>query len=860
MSETTYKEGQSVSYKPVGGPESNTAESIGKITRVITESETGGNTGVRVRASAEAPRSEVPPVLSRTLGGSAGRRTGAKPVNEYNPGSAFPGVIGRTTDVSSPAWPEQPGAVPGSPNVVIIVLDDTGYGQFGCYGSPMQTPSLDGLAADGLLYNNMHTTALCSPSRSCIMTGRNHHANAMAAITEMSTGYPGYNGNIPFENGFLSEMLLQHGYSTYMVGKWHLTPTEQESPAGPYTRWPLGRGFERFYGFLGGDTNQWYPELVYDNHQVDPPASPEQGYHLTADLADKARLFISDAKQVDPDKPFFLYFCPGATHAPHHVPREWADRYRGQFDDGWDAYREVTFANQKRLGVAPPDAVLSPRDPDVPAWDSLSPDARRLAARMMEVYAGFLSHTDHQIGRLLDFLKETGELDNTLIMVVSDNGASAEGGVTGTTNEAQFFNNAPETIEESIKAIDELGGPTTFNHYPWGWTWAGNTPFRRWKRETYRGGASDPFLVHWPRGIIARGEVRTQYAHLVDIVPTVLDVLGIEPPDTIKGVTQSPLHGVSFAHTFDSPTAPTLHRTQYFEMLGHRAIDHDGWRAVCPWPGPSFAEARQPFGTPITSETLSELDAHSWELYHVDEDFAETRDVVADYRIKLIEMVSLWYVEAGKYGVLPIDGSTLARMSVERPQIAKVRTSYTFRPSTQTLPSSVAPRVLNRPHSITADVEVPADGAEGVLMSQGSMAGGWTFYIKDGKLTYVHNYVRRAFYTVSSTDPVPVGRHELRFEFEPTDKPDLAAGKGVPGRAQLYLNRRLVAVANFPVTTPIMFNPGGLTCGANPGQPVTSDYQSPFRFTGKLHSATIDLSGELITDADSEMRMHLARQ
>nr|WSY53131.1 arylsulfatase [Streptomyces sp. NBC_00886] len=782
------------------------------------------------------------------------------PVNEYKPGSGFPGVIGRTTDVSSPAWPEPPRALPGSPNVLMIVLDDTGYGQFGCYGSPMETPSLDGLAAGGLLYNNMHTTALCSPSRSCIITGRNHHANAMAAVTEMATGYPGYNGNIPFENGFLSEMLLQHGYNTYMLGKWHLMPSEQESPAGPYTRWPLSRGFERFYGFLGGDTNQWYPDLVYDNHQVEPPGSPEQGYHLTEDLADKAMLFISDAKQVAPDKPFFLHFCPGATHAPHHVPREWADRYRGRFDDGWDAYREVTFAKQKRLGVVPPDAVLSRHDPDVPDWDSLSPDARRLAVRMMEVYAGFLSHTDHQIGRLLDFLRETGELDNTLIMVVSDNGASAEGGVSGTTNEAQFFNNAPEPIQDSLEVIDELGGPTTFNHYPWGWTWAGNTPFRRWKRETYRGGASDPFLVHWPRGIRAQGEVRTQYAHLVDMVPTVLDVLGIEPPDTIKGVTQSPLHGVSFAHTFDNPAAPTLHHTQYFEMLGHRAIDHDGWRAVCPWPGPSFTEAQQPFGTPISSETLSRLDANSWELYHIDEDFAETRDIGADHRDKLIEMVSLWYVEAGKYGVLPIDGSALARMIVERPQITKERTSYTFRPGTQTLPASVVPRVLNRPHSITADVEIPTGGAEGVLMCQGSMAGGWSFYIKDGKLTYVHNYVSRALYTVSTTDPVPAGRHELRFEFEPTGKPDLATGKGAPGRAQLYIDRHLVAEADFPVTTPIMFNPGGLTCGANPGQPVTSDYRTPFRFTGTLHSVTVDLAGELITDADSEMRMHMARQ
>lgn len=780
--------------------------------------------------------------------------------SEYRPGQRFPGVIGRTTDESSPAWPQPVRAVAGAPNVLFIVFDDTGFGQFGCYGSPIETPNLDALAAGGLLYSNMHTTALCSPSRSCIITGRNHHANGMAAITELATGYPGYNGQIPFENGFLSEMLLQHGYNTYMVGKWHLMPSEQESAAGPYDRWPLGRGFERFYGFLGGDTSQWYPDLVYDNHQVEPPATPQEGYHLTEDLVERAMSFIADAKQVAPDKPFFLNLCPGATHAPHHVPKEWANRYRGRFDDGWDAYREQTFARQKQLGVVPADARLSPRDPDVPTWESLSPEARRLAARMMEVYAGFLSHTDHHIGRLVDFLKETGEFDNTLIMVVSDNGASAEGGVTGTTNEVQFFNNAPETLEESLTQIDELGGPTTFNHYPWGWTWAGNTPFRRWKRETYRGGTSDPFLVHWPDGIRARGEIRDQFAHIIDMVPTVLDVLGIEAPATIRGVTQSPLHGVSFAHTFDDAGAVSRHRTQYYEMLGHRAIDHDGWRAVCPWPGPSFAEAERPFGTPITMADLDDLDAHHWELYHVDEDIAETRNLAQEHRGKLIEMIALWYVEAGKYNVMPIDGSVLQRIMTERPQITENRTSYTFRSGTQSMPAAVAPRVLNRPHSVTADVEIPPGGAQGVLLCQGTNAGGWSLYVKDGHLHYAHNYVQRALHHVVSNETVPEGRHALRFEFEPTGAPDIAHGKGAPGLAQLYIDGRLVGETEMPVTTPITFNPGGMACGANPGSAVTPDYQAPFPFTGTLHSVTVDLSGDLIVDAESEMRMHMTRQ
>ena len=716
------------------------------------------------------------------------------------------------------------------------------------------------LAMHGLRYNNMHTTALCSPSRSCILTGRNHHSNAMACVTEFSTGFPGYDGNVPFENGFLSEILLAQGYNTYMVGKWHLIPASQESAAGPYDRWPLGRGFERFYGFLGGDTSQWNPDLVYDNHQVEPPATPEEGYHLTPDLADKAMQFIADAKQVDPDKPFYLHFCPGATHAPHHVPKEWADKYAGQFDDGWDAYRERTFARQKELGIVPADCELSRHDPDVPDWGTLTPDQRRLYAREMEVFAGFLSHTDHHIGRLIEFLRSIEELDNTLIMVVSDNGASAEGGVTGTTNEAQFFNNCPEPVEDSLKVIDELGGPKHFNHYPWGWTFAGNTPLRRWKRETYRGGSSDPFIVHWPANIEAQGEVRTQYAHIIDMVPTVLDLLGIDPPATIKGVPQSPIQGVSFAHTLADGTAPSKHHTQYFEMIGHRAIYHDGWRAVCPWPGPSFAEAKQPFGAPISADMLSELDASGWELYHVDEDFAETHNVAADNRDRLIALIGTWYAEAGKYNVLPVDGSALNRLLVERPQLAAPRDRYVYFSDTQSVPYFAGPMVLNRPHSITADVEIPKGGAEGVLLCQGGGPGGYSFFVQGGKLVYVHNYVARDYFKVESGSTLPEGRHKLRFEFEPTGDLNLLEGKGAPGRFQLYLDGDLVGETDVPHTTPMVLNPGALTCGANPGSSVTPDYVAPFRFTGTIHTVTVDVSGDLIVDTEAQMRVAMARQ
>ena len=782
-------------------------------------------------------------------------------LNEYTPGTAFSGVIGRTFDQSSPAWPRPLRAKENAPNVLFIILDDTGFGQLGCFGSPIHTPNLNQLAENGLRYNNMHTTALCSPTRSCIMTGRNHHSNAMACITEGSTGYPGSNANIPLENGFLSEILLEHGYNTYALGKWHLTPADQISAAGSYDRWPLGRGFERYYGFLGGETHQYYPELVYDNHQVEPPKSPEEGYHLTEDLTDKAIQFVADAKQVAPDKPFFLYFAPGAMHAPHHVRKEWSDKYKGAFDDGWDVYREKVYARQKEMGIIPADAELSRHDPDVKPWADCSADEKRLYARMMEVFAGFLEHTDHHIGRLLDFLSRLGELENTLIMVLSDNGASSEGGPTGSVNENLFFNNVPESLEANLAAIDELGGPTTFNHYAWGWTWAGNTPFRRWKRETYRGGISDPFIVHWPAGIKAKNEVRTQFAHAIDMVPTVLDALGIEPPVSIRGVTQSPIEGVSLANTFDDGAAAGKRHTQYFEMMGHRSIYHDGWRAVCPWPGPSFTEAGLPFGVPISAEKLTELDATGWELYHVEEDWAENHNLAAENRAKLIEMISMWYVEAGKYNVLPVDGRGVQRFADERPQLTDDRTRYTFYPNTQAIPFNAGPRLLNRPHSITADVEIPDEGVEGVLVSFGGTDGGYSMYVQDGKLQYVQNYVARDFLHVVATQPLPAGRHELRFEFEVTGAPDFAHGKGSPGRAQLYIDNALIGEADFPYTTPLSLGlTGGITVGADPGAPVAPFYHSPFAFTGMIHSLTFDLGGELIVDDEAAMRRIMARQ
>jgi arylsulfatase A-like enzyme len=782
-------------------------------------------------------------------------------LSEYKSGTSFPGTIGRTAEASIPAWPEPNRAKEGAPNVLFIVLDDTGFGHLGCYGSPIETPNIDALAAEGLRYSNMHTTALCSPSRACILTGRNHHSNHLACLINASTGYPGSDGYIPFENGFLSEILLQRGYNTYCIGKWHLAPEETMTAAGPYDRWPLGRGFERYYGFLGGDTHQYYPELCRDNSQTEAEKTPEEGYHLTADLVEKARAMIADAKQVAPNKPFFMYFAPGAMHSPHHVPKEWADKYKGKFDAGWDAYRKQVFEKQKQLGIIPANATLSRHDPDVQEWDSLTADERRVYARMMEVFAGFLTHTDHYLGELMQFLKDLGEYDNTLIMLISDNGSSAEGGPHGSVNECKFFNNVQDSIEQNLTLIDDIGGPKLFNHFPWGWTFAGNTPFRRWKRETYRGGISDPFIVSWPKGIQARGEIRSQYAHIIDMVPTVLDAIDLNPPPTIRGVTQSAIEGVSLATTFCDAGAPEKHTTQYFEMMGHRSLYHDGWRAVCPWPGTSFRESGKEFGTPITYDMLTELDAKGWELYNLNEDFAETNNLAEKERARLIAMIGMWYNEAGKFNVLPIDSRGLQRIREERPQIAGNRNRYVLYPHTQSIPAGAAPKILNRHYSITAEVKVPESGAEGVLLSMGGNDGGISFYVQDGKLCFVHNYVAVNYFYVRSKDSVPAGRHFLSMEFEPTGKPDFTKGKGAPGVVKLLIDGREVGRGELPITTPNRLAQGGaMLVGADTGAPVTPEYQPPFRFAGSIKRVIVDVSGEYVEDYEAQMRIALAKQ
>jgi arylsulfatase len=743
----------------------------------------------------------------------------------------FKGKIGRVTDESTPDWPPLARAPKGAPNVLYIVLDDVGFAALGCYGSPVcETPHLDKLAANGVRYNNFHTTALCSPSRSCFLTGRNHHSNAMACITEGSTGFPGSYGRVPLANGLLSEMLTPFGWAAFAIGKWHLTPAEDMNLACNRKWWPLGRGFDRFYGFLGGEVDQWTPWLAYDNHFIKPPKTPEQGYHNVPDLVDKAKEFIADLKQVAPERPFFLYFCPGACHAPHHAPQEWIDKYKGKFDAGWDDYREKALENQIKLGICPPGTKLSPPDPDVTPWANLSDEQKKLYARQMEVYAAYLSYVDHHVGQLLAFLEEMGQLDNTLIIAVSDNGASAEGGPHGSFNENLFFNGAPDTIKNNLKHMNQWGGPSTYPHYSWGWTHATNTPFRRWKREVARGGTSDLCIVHWPKGIKARGDIRHQFVHATDLVPTVLDVLKMAMPKSVNGVAQNPLEGVSFASTFDNAKAKVPREAQYFEMFAQRAIYLDGWRAYAPWP----------FGKNMTAQDLAN---EKWMLFHQDKDFSEATDVADRFPSKLEEMKQLWWAMASKHKVLPLDGRGIERLATPRPEMSAPRDKYVYYPGTGELEASNAVDVRNRSFTLTADVEIPKDGAQGVLLAHGSSFGGYTVFVKNSKLQYSHNYLGIKEYKVISTEEVPSGTVTLGVKFRVTGAPDFKLGKGAPGIVVLSINGKEVAKGAIPVTVPLAYglSGDGLCCGRDTLTPVSADYTGEFPFTGVIRRVTVDV-------------------
>ena len=782
----------------------------------------------------------------------------------------FKGKINVDIRDSVPDWApfEPPRAPEGAASVVYIVLDDVGFSAMGSYGGPIETPNIDRIVGQGVRYTQWHTTALCSPTRSCLLTGRNHTRNSMACITEAASGFPNASGVIPPENGQIQQILGERGWNTYMVGKWHLCPEAEMNLASSRRNWPTGRGFERFYGFLGAETNQWFPELVYDSHPVDPPATPEEGYHLTVDLTDKALEFIKDAKVLAPDKPFFLYYAPGACHAPHHAPKEWIDRFKGRFDMGYEALREQTLARQKEMGIVPPDTELPPLNPiGTPEtrtgpngepftamdytrpWDSLSEEEQRLFSRMAEVYAGFLGHADEQIGRLLDYLEETGQRENTMVIVVSDNGASGEGGPNGSVNENKMTNGIPDDITENLTMLDELGGPKTYNHYPNGWAMAFNTPFKMWKRYEFNGGTSDPCIISWPKGIQAQGEIREQYHHAIDLVPTILDALGVEPPETIGGHVQSRFDGVSMRYSFDAAPLPSARETQFYSMLGSRSIWHQGWKAVTNHP---------------TISGWGNFDKDTWELYDTDSDRSELHDLSAAEPERLQELVNLWYAEAGANGAFPLDDrSALEIVTTPRPQLSPARNRYVYYPGVADVPESQAVNIRGRSYAIGALVDLPGPGAEGVLFAHGSRFGGHALYVKDNRLHYVYSFVGSLHQTIVAEQELPEAGQNLilsaAFEKDGEDPPGLSFGT-------LSLYHGDVKVGEGQIKTqPGKFSLGGdgLCVGRDSSDPVSSDYPgtAPWAFTGgTINRVAVDVSGEPYVNLEREAVAMMARE
>ncbi len=780
----------------------------------------------------------------------------------------FGGTINVDIRDSEPDWApfEPPRAPDGAPNVLYIVLDDVGFSAMGCYGGPIETPNIDRIVSAGLRYTQFHTTALCSPTRSCLLTGRNHTRNSMACITEAAIGFPNASGTVPPENGMLSEILGEAGWNTYMVGKWHLCPTDEMNLASTRRNWPSGRGFERWYGFLGAETNQWYPDLVYDNHTIDQPRPPEEGYHLTEDITDRALEFIRDAKAIAPEKPFFLYYAPGACHAPHHAPKEWIEKFKGHFDMGYEALREQTLARQKELGLVPANTELPPVNPiGTPEtrkgpegqpfpevdytrpWDSLNDDEQRLFAHMAEVYAGFLAHADHHIGRLLDYLERTNQLENTMIVVVSDNGASGEGGPNGSVNEMKFANGIPDDLAQNLAQIDELGGPLTYNHYPTGWAMAFNTPFKMWKRYEFNGGTSDPCIISWPKGIKARGEIREQYHHAIDLVPTILDVLGVESPETIKGHTQSQFDGVSMRDSFDDASAASKRTTQFYAMLGSRSIWHEGWKAVTTHPCLSG---------------WGNFHDDEWELYYTETDRAEINNLAAEHPEKVRELVEIWFSEAGANRAFPLDDrSVIEIVSTPRPQVSAARDRYVYAPGDAAVGEWQAVNTRGRSFVIEAVADLPDGGAQGVLFAFGTRFGGHALYVKDNRLHYVNSFVGAEEQMVVGTEDIPTGEDVfLSASFEKEGQEPTYA----EGTLSLYHGDTKVGEGKIKTQLGFFAIAGSaLYVGRQPGEPVTDDYpgESPYEFTGgTLKLVAVNVSGKPFNDLEHHAAMLLKHQ
>ncbi len=721
----------------------------------------------------------------------------------------------KSPDARFPAIP-QVRPPEGAPNVLIVLLDDVGFGASSVYGGPCQMPTLQRLADNGLRYNRFHTTALCSPTRQALLTGRNHHSAGMAAITELATGAPGYSSVLPNSISPLAQTLKLNGYCTAQFGKCHEVPVWQASPVGPFDAWPTGGGgFEYFYGFIGGEANQWYPTLYEGTTPVENKKTPEEGYHLMEDMTTKAVKWIGQQKSLAPDKPFFMYFAPGAAHAPHHAPKEWADKYKGKFDQGYDKIREETFARQKQLGVIPADATLTAANAEVPRWDEISESFRPVLSREMEVYAGFLEYTDHQIGRIVDALEKLQVLDNTLIYyIVGDNGASAEGGLNGCFNEMSYFNGIQdlETEEYLSERIDELGGPDSYNHYAVGWACAMNTPYQ-WTKQvaSHWGGTRNPVIVHWPAGITSKNEIRSQFCHVIDVAPTVLDVAGLPQPRFVNGVEQDPIEGVSMRYSFDDSGAEERHTVQYFEILCNRGIYHDGWTAV--------TKHRSPWASPTLK--LPAFDDDVWELY-ADTDWTQSENLAAKMPEKLRELQRLFLIEAARYKVLPLDDRVFEKLNPDtagRPVLVKGKTQLLF-PGMGRLLENCVLSIKNKSHAVTAKIGVPAAGAEGVIICQGANIGGWSLYAHEGKIKYCYNYGGFGNTIIESPEKLTAGEHQVRMEFAYD-----GGGLGKGGTVSLFVDGKQVAEGKLKATLANIYSADdGLDVGEDSGAPVSPDY------------------------------------
>src|SRR5215203_3456036 len=747
----------------------------------------------------------------------------------------------------------------GAPNVLIVLLDDVGFGASSAFGGPCQTPTAERLAAEGLKFNRFHTTALCSPTRQALLTGRNHHSVGMGGITEIASGSPGYCSVLPNTAAPLAKTLKLNGYATAQFGKCHEVPVWQTSPAGPFTAWPTGGGgFEYFYGFIGGESHQWYPSLYEGTTPIEVKKTPEEGYHLMEDMTDKAIGWIGQQKALIPDKPFFVYFAPGATHAPHHVPKEWADKYKGQFDQGWDKLREETFARQKKLGVIPQDCQLTERHEQIPAWDAMPEALKPVLRRQMEVYAGFLEFADYHVGRLIEGLKTLQILDDTLIYyIIGDNGASAEGTLNGTYNEMINFNGAAalETPEFLMARIDDFGTPKSYNHFAVGWAHAMNTPYQ-WTKQvaSHWGGTRNGTIVHWPRGVKGKGEIRSQFHHIIDVAPTVLEAAGLPQPIAVDGVQQKPIEGVSMLYAFNDATAAEQHETQYFEMFGNRGIYHKGWTAVTRHKTPWL----------LVGETVPPFDNDTWELYDTNKDWSQSNNLAKQMPDKLLHLQRLWLIEATRYNVLPLDDRVAERLNADlagRPVLIKGKTQILFGGMGRLSENSVI-NVKNKSHSVTADIEVPAAGAEGVIIAQGGNIGGWTLYAKGGKLKYCYNLLGIQQFFAESEGQIPAGQHQVRMEFAYA-----GGGLGKGGTATLFIDGKNVGRGEIAATAAMLFSADdGCDVGSDTGSPISPDYgPRGNEFSGRVKGVQISIddaagSHSHLVSPEEAMRVAMARQ